>query len=168
MAGLATGKSHSSRFHVFNLKQYLHYCSNCRFSLIYPLLWLPYSFLCFLAIRMRSDPTRKVIGPVRLFELIHIPKFIILAAWIWGLVLTVTAPLWFDDGYSTGATAFRILWGIFNGYLILGNLVMAVIWLASHYDLPSMSGLTNAFWAYNGGIGRPRIYRPPSPPPYYP
>lgn len=112
--------------------------------------------------------TRKVIGPVRLVELIHIPKFIILAALIWGLVLTVTAPLWFDDGYSTAATMFGILWGTVNGYLILGNLVMAVIWLASLYYLPSMSGLINAFSAYNRGIGHPQINRPPSPPPHYP
>lgn len=68
---------------------------------------------------MRIDPTRKVIGPVRLFELIHTPKFIILAAWIWDLVMTVIAPLWFDNGDSTAATTFRIFGGHSMATLLL-------------------------------------------------
>lgn len=119
--------------------------SACVFSIIYPLLWIPHNATAYLAIRIRVDPSRKVLGPVKRFDLFYAAAIIINASWIWNVVLTVTGPLWLD---AEDTLVFRVDWGVWNGIYLIINLVSVLTLWGRHYSLPFRVELIPGFGAF--------------------
>jgi hypothetical protein len=143
--------------------------SACVFSLAYPVLWVPYYFVGDIIMAARLDPARKVLGPVRLFQLVLATRLIIVAPWIWNIIYIDSGPLWFDDHFSSTATTFRIFWGLINGSILLFNIVEAMFWwVRCSYPSLGTSKLVRAFWKIYTPPPPPLPLQPPPPPPYYP